>query len=59
MTMRIWVTFWVAVFLLLDVLDRTAQVAGDIRDNVLEKDWFAGLVVVINVAAVLRVMGVW
>ena len=57
MTMRIWIAFWVAVFLLLDVLDRTAQASGDILDYVMEKDWFIATITVLNVVLVLKMVG--
>ena len=57
MTMRIWIAFWVAAFLLLDVLDRTAQVAGDVLDSVMEKDWFVATITVLNVVLVLMMVG--
>lgn len=57
MTMRIWIAFWVAVFLLLDVLDRTAQAAGDILDSVMEKDWFVATITGLNVVLVLKMVG--
>lgn len=57
MTMRIWIAFWVAVFLLLDVLDRTAQAAGDILDYVMDKDWIAATITVLNVVLVLKMVG--
>ena len=57
MTMKIWVTFWVAVFLLLDVLDRTAQAAGNILDSVMEKDWFVATITGLNVVLVLKMVG--
>lgn len=53
----IWVTFWVAVFLLLDLLDRTAQASGDILDRVMEKDWFVATITGLNVVLALKMVG--
>ncbi len=57
MTMKIWVAFWVAVFLLLDLLDQTAQAAGDILGNVMDEDWFIATITVLNVVLVLKMVG--
>ena len=57
MTRKIWVAFWVAVFLLLDLLDQTAQAAGDILNNVMDEDWFIATITVLNVVLVLKMVG--
>ena len=57
MTMKIWVAFWVAVFLLLDLLDQTAQAAGDILNSVMDEDWFIATITVLNVVLVLKMVG--
>lgn len=57
MTMKIWVAFWVAVFLLLDLLDQTAQAAGDILGSVMDEDWFIATITVLNVVLVLKMVG--
>lgn len=51
----VWIYSWAYVFIALGFLDWLGDKAG----KMLDKDWFAGLVVIINVAAVLHMVGVW
>lgn len=53
----LWVTFWVAVFLLLDVLDKLAVSAGNTFEWLAEKDWFVATITVLNVVLVLKMVG--
>ena len=55
--MRIWVTFWVAVFLLLDMLDKLAVSAGNTLERLAEKDWFVATITGLNVVLVLKMVG--
>ena len=55
MTMRLWITFWVVVYLALDALDAMADRFG----RLLDEEWFAGAVLTVNVFLLLRVLGVW
>ena len=55
MLMKIWCYAWAYVFIALGFLDWLGDKAGELLD----RDWFAGLVVIGNIAVVLRVIGVW
>ena len=55
MTMRLWIAFWVVVYLVLDALDAMADRFG----RLLDEGWFAGVVLTVNVFLLLRVLGVW
>ena len=54
MLMKIWCYAWAYVFIALGLLDWLGKKTGELID----KDWFAGLVVVINLYAVLHMIGV-
>ena len=51
----IWIYVWAYFFIALGFLDWLGKKTGELLD----KDWFAGLVVIGNVAAVLHMIGVW
>ena len=51
----IWIYGWAYFFIALGFLDWLGKKTGEMLD----KDWFAGLVVIGNVAAVLHMIGVW
>ena len=53
--MRVWIVFWVAVFLLLDTLDWMWETASRMMDS----KAFAGFVFAADAAILLRILGVW
>lgn len=55
MLTKIWCYAWAYLFIALGLLDWLGAKTGEMLD----KDWFAGLVVIGNIAAVLRMIGVW
>lgn len=57
MTMKIWVTFWVAVFVLLDFLDKLAVGAGNTFDRLGQNDWAVATISLVNVVLFVKMMG--
>ncbi len=53
--MKLWIAFWVVVYLALDALDAMAGRFGRLMDE----GWFAGVVLTVNVFLLLLVLGVW
>ena len=51
----IWIYVWAYFFIALGFLDWLCKKTGEMLDKV----WFAGLVVIVNVVAVLHMIGVW
>ena len=57
MTEKIWVAFWVVVFLLLDGLDKLADRVGNAFDRLVTSNWFVATITVLNVVLVLKMAG--
>ena len=54
----IWIYGWAYTFIIAGLIGKVLDRIGDTAGLLLDKDWFAGIVVVGNVIVVLRVMGV-
>ena len=57
MTKKIWIVFWVAVFLLLDALDKLADFVGNTFDRLATNNWFVAALTVVNVWLVCKLAG--
>lgn len=55
--MRVWIVFWVAVFLLLDALDKLADCAENTFDRLVSNNWFVAALTVVNVWLVCKLAG--
>ena len=57
MTMRIWIAFWVVVFLLLYALDKLADCAENTFDRLVSNNWFLAALTVANVLLAFKLSG--
>ena len=57
MTKKIWIVFWVAVFLLLDALDKLADCVESTFDRLVSSNWFVAALTVVNVWLVCKLAG--
>ena len=55
---NIWVYGWAYTFIIAGLIGKALDRIGDTAGRLLDKDWFAGLVVIGNVVVALRMMGV-
>ena len=55
--MRVWIVFWVAVFLLLDALDKLADCVENTFDRLVSNNWFVAALTVVNVWLVCKLAG--
>ena len=55
--MRVWIVFWVAVFLLLGALDKLADCVENAFDRLVSNNWFVAALTVVNVWLVCKLAG--
>ena len=55
--MKTWIVFWVAVFLLLDALDKLADCVENTFDRLVSNNWFVAALTVVNVWLVCKLAG--
>ena len=55
--MRVWIVFWVAVFLLLDALDKLADCVERTFDKMVSNNWFLAALTVANVLLACKLSG--
>ena len=57
MTEKIWIAFWVVVFLLLDALDKLADCVEGTFDKLVSNNWFVAALTAVNVWLVCKLAG--
>ena len=55
--MRVWIVFWVAVFLLLHALDKLADCVENTFDRLVSNNWFVAALTASNVLLVCKLAG--
>ena len=57
MTKKIWIAFWVVVFLTLDALDKLADCVERTYDKMVSNNWFLAALTVANVLLACKLAG--